>query len=369
MKICVYAICKNESQWIERWIDNMSEADAIVVLDTGSTDDSLSKLKKDSRITRVEQKIIKPWRFDVARNESMKLIPKDTDICVCTDFDEIFEAGWAQILRDNWEPDDNRCRYTYAWSHNSKGEPQDVFIYDKIHTLDYHWVFPVHEVLMPDNPDKGEKILDAGEAIYLHHLQDVSKERSNYFDLLQLCVQENPDNAHCRMLLAREYLIRKEFKQAAEEYEACLKYKDIHENHNKLVLLETLGRLGDIYYWDLNDPGKGLYYHIQFLKEDPTYREPYFCLADMYYNEKLYNLTIAMVNTGLENSKRHYSWVERSDFWIAKGEELLLYAYHDLGDHKNAIKYGKIAYEHNPEKQSIISKYIDSLEQSLTQGG
>ena len=90
-KICVYAICKNEKEWINRWIDNMSEADYIVVLDTGSTDGSYEMLKEDSRITRVEQKIINPRRFDVARNESMKLVPEDTDIFVCTDFDEVFE--------------------------------------------------------------------------------------------------------------------------------------------------------------------------------------------------------------------------------------------------------------------------------------
>ena len=98
-KICVYAICKNESEWINRWLDNMSEADYIVVLDTGSTDGSFELLKEDPRVTRVEQKVINPWRFDVARNESMKLIPDDAEICVCTDFDEIFEKGWWNVLR------------------------------------------------------------------------------------------------------------------------------------------------------------------------------------------------------------------------------------------------------------------------------
>ena len=101
MKICVYAITKNESNNLDRWLTSMSEADYIVVLDTGSTDNTLELLQNDPRVTKVEQKIIKPWRFDVARNESMKLIPKDSDILVCTDPDEFFEPGWAQVLRDN----------------------------------------------------------------------------------------------------------------------------------------------------------------------------------------------------------------------------------------------------------------------------
>ena len=79
----------------------MSEADYIVILDTGSTDGTYEKLQEDPRVTLVKQQEIKPWRFDVARNESMKLIPDDADILVCTDFDELFEPGWAQFLREN----------------------------------------------------------------------------------------------------------------------------------------------------------------------------------------------------------------------------------------------------------------------------
>ena len=90
-KICVYAICKNEIKFVDKWLDNMSEADYIVVLDTGSTDATYEKLKEDSRVTVVKQEVITPWRFDVARNKSMELIPKDADILVCTDFDELFD--------------------------------------------------------------------------------------------------------------------------------------------------------------------------------------------------------------------------------------------------------------------------------------
>ncbi len=45
MKICVYAICKNEEKFIDRYMDSMSEADKVFVLDTGSVDASVEKLK------------------------------------------------------------------------------------------------------------------------------------------------------------------------------------------------------------------------------------------------------------------------------------------------------------------------------------
>ena len=45
MNIVVYAICKNESQFVDRWMDSMSEADMVVVLDTGSDDDTPQRLE------------------------------------------------------------------------------------------------------------------------------------------------------------------------------------------------------------------------------------------------------------------------------------------------------------------------------------
>ena len=45
IKICVYAICKNESKFINRWLESIKDADYICVLDTGSTDNSVELLK------------------------------------------------------------------------------------------------------------------------------------------------------------------------------------------------------------------------------------------------------------------------------------------------------------------------------------
>ena len=45
-KIAVYAICKNEEKFAERWMNSMKEADAVYVADTGSTDHSAETLRK-----------------------------------------------------------------------------------------------------------------------------------------------------------------------------------------------------------------------------------------------------------------------------------------------------------------------------------
>ena len=46
MKIVVYAICKNERPFADRWMASMSEADEVCVLDTGSTDGTPQRLEE-----------------------------------------------------------------------------------------------------------------------------------------------------------------------------------------------------------------------------------------------------------------------------------------------------------------------------------
>ena len=48
MKICVYAIAKNEEQFVPKWVDSMQEADGIYVLDTGSTDHTAELLRENA---------------------------------------------------------------------------------------------------------------------------------------------------------------------------------------------------------------------------------------------------------------------------------------------------------------------------------
>ena len=79
--LTVYGICKNERQNIEKYLESFGEADYVCLLDTGSTDGTweyLQEAKKKYPNLIIDQKEITPWRFDRARNESMKLLPPET---------------------------------------------------------------------------------------------------------------------------------------------------------------------------------------------------------------------------------------------------------------------------------------------------
>ena len=114
MKICVYGISKNEEKFVERWAKSAKDADLILLADTGSTDRTC-EIAKECGVD-LHHIYISPWRFDTARNASLALIPRDIDICISLDVDEVLEEGWREEIERVWiEGKTTRLRYQFYW--------------------------------------------------------------------------------------------------------------------------------------------------------------------------------------------------------------------------------------------------------------
>ena len=361
-KICVYAICKNEIQFAKKWIDNMSEADYIVVLDTGSDDGTyeyLQSQKKKGRITDVKRKVIKPWRFDVARNESMKLVPANANILLCTDFDELLNPGWASVIKEHWTENTCRGQYQYAWSHAENGEPGLVFTYDKLHSnVGYTWLFPVHETLAREdglmdlgNPDI---CYNYGDSVFLHHYPDLTKSRSNYLDLLKLRLEENPDNCYSYYLLGREYGLYNRVDDAIDILKKGLECRDL--GYFSLVKYHTLYYLGNLYICK-KDYETALNYFFKQLFLDNTYRDPYLQIAEIYNQIGQYASAYGTIQDCMAKTVRHYDWSESEGSWDYKCEDILSVSCYYLNLIDEGIKYAEHVLRYNPSNQRVKANY------------
>ncbi|MBR1883419.1 MAG: glycosyltransferase [Clostridia bacterium] len=353
-KVCVYAISKNEEKFVDRWVDSMKEADYIVVLDTGSTDNTVKKLKKHK--VKVKSKIFDDFRFDIARNESLKLIPKDTDICVCIDLDEVFENGWRKKLESVWDKDVSRVRYKYTWSFNEDGTEGVVFMADKIHRFgQFKWTHPVHEILTSIT-NNNYKIVDEPK-IWLKHYPDKTKSRGSYLRLLELSVKEDPEDDRNMHYLGREYMFYGMYDKCIETLTQHLSMKTATWKDERAASMRYIARC----YIQKGNIQLAKNWLYSAIVEAPHLREAYIELATVLYNEENWYGTIYFINEALKITNRLNSYITDPKAWGSYPYDILSIAYYNLGKYDEAYTYTKIATEHSPNDIRIKNnlKYIE----------
>lgn len=360
-KICVYAICKNEEQFVERWVNSMKEADEIYVLDTGSTDNTIKKLK-DLNV-HVHEKIINPWRFDTARNESLKLVPKDTDICICTDLDEVFAKNWRKKLEKIWTKDTTKLAYNYNWYIDENNNPKINFYIEKIHNRkDYKWTHPVHEVLTYTK--QNNEIKKYTNQITLNHYPDRKKERSSYLPLLELSVNENPEDDRNVHYLGREYMYYKKYNEAIDTLIKHLKLPTATWKDERCASMRFISRC----YKFLNRYDEARMWLDKAIKEAPHLRDPLIERALLEYSDNNLKEVKKYCLKALKIKKHQKTYINEIFSWDHTVYDLLSISYFYEKDYNNSLKYINLALKHNKNNERLKNnkKIITNFKKNLT---
>lgn len=347
-KLALYAICKNEEKFVDRWIESNLNADYICVLDTGSTDGTYECLKKWQK--KFKEKIIlgqkkyDSFRFDTARNDSLELVPDDTDILVCTDLDELWEnKDWVDVIKRNWQDDTTHMWYKYVWSHNEDGSNNRVFYYSKIHNKDYRWKHPVHEAL--PYIGKCEKGVNLFDILTLHHWPDPTKSRGFYLDLLKLRRQESNDSQSI-LYLAREYMFNHMYEESINTY-----FELTQTNAPDLEKVNAYTSIADCYF-KMNEFDKAVKNAKCAIKMMPGYRRAYITLGKVYLFQKYFAEARAVLREGIKNSKRMNSWLE-VDSYNYEIYDLLAQACFYCGYKLESIAYAAKALDMNKTDERL----------------
>lgn len=358
MIVCVYAICKNESKFVDRWMDSMREADRVYVLDTGSADDTAALLR--ARGAQVTVETISPWRFDTARNRSLELVPDDADICVCTDIDEYFHPGWRRLLEEAWKPGTTRAAYRYTWNFNPDGSEGYVFWTEKAHSRHgYVWTHPVHEVLSWVGEGKeGGKVYVEG--MQLDHRADNSKSRSQYLPLLEQSVLEEPDDDRNMHYLGREYYFHSMWDEAIITLKRHLLLPKATWRDERCASMRYIARC----YAAKGDMGEAKRWLIRAVAEAPHLREPYLELAERMYEERNWDAVAALCRDALKITERPRTYICEAEAWGSMPWDLLSLGLYYTGRPSEAVDAAKTAQKLSP-KDERIARNIEIMQESL----
>ena len=358
LKVCVYTICKNEVQFVDKWMDSMSEADLIVVTDTGSEDGTVEKLKERGAVVYVD--IVKPWRFDVARNLSLDHVPEDVDICVCTDLDELFEPGWRKKLEEAWLskkpgasiPTARTGRYLYNWSLKEDGTPNIQFYYFKVHSRKgFIWKCPVHEYLqyIGKLPLETEYI----EGMVLSHYPDPEKSRGSYLPLLELAVEEAPEDERMRYYLGREYMYKSQWKKSIDTLKEYLALPSAVWSDERCAAMRWIAnscyKIGDF---------KGAYtWYYKAIAEVPDIRDPYVEFSKMCYELKDWAMAYFLTKEALKIKDKSKTFVNMGYSWDYTPDDYCSIAAFWLGMPKESLEHAKCALQYAPDNERLKSNY------------
>lgn len=274
MKIAVYTVAKNEIAFAERWAQSAQDADYLVVADTGSTDGTQEALVELG--VSVHDITVTPWRFDVARNMALNLVPADADVCVTLDMDEVLQPGWRAAVEAAWTPGTTRLHYRYVWSWDAVGQPAVSFLGERVHARDgYYWRHPVHETLKPVEGMDERHVWT--EDMQIHHHPDNSKPRSQYLPLLELAVQESPDDDRCSHYLGRELMYYGRHEDAVRELMRHLSLPAATWKDERSASWRYIARCQEA----LGRPQDAVAALMHACGEAPEAREPWYELADL----------------------------------------------------------------------------------------
>ena len=347
-KICVYAISKNEEKFVNRWVDSIKDADEIYVLDTGSTDNTVELLKKKG--VNVISKKITPWRFDVARNESLSLVPSDTDICICLDLDEVISEGWRKALEENWDENTDRTFYNYNWLLDENNVPKVSFYIEKIHKRHgYKWTHPVHEILsLTENKEENKKVV---EQITVNHYPDNTKSRSSYLPLLEFSVKEDPDDDRNMHYLGREYMYYGKYQEAITTLKKHLNMEKAVWKDERCASMRFIARS----YRYLEKYKEAIYWYEKAIIEAPYLRDPYVELALLYYELKDWEKVIFYSDKALEIKESAKSYINEQFSWDHTIYDLKSISYYYLNNKEKALENINIALTYASEDERLLN--------------
>lgn len=345
MKICVYAISKNEAHFVPRFCESAKEADLILIADTGSTDGLPEVARAHGAV--VHDICITPWRFDLARNAALALIPRDIDVCISLDIDEMLQPGWREEIERVWKKDTTRLRYMFDWGSGI------AFYYEKIHARHgYMWHHPCHEY--PIHDGRITEVWAQTDMLLAVHKPDPTKSRGQYMDLLELSVKEDPRCPRNAFYYARELSFNYRWNDSVE---ACKKYLAMPEatwENERCYAYRVMGRC----YNELMEPQNAEKAFFNAASEAPNTREPWFELSALMYRQQRWHECFAYAMRCLSIKDRLAVYTVDPEVWGAQIHDYAAISAHHIGLKEVALEQGKLALQMAPEDLRLQANLV-----------
>lgn len=369
-KIAVYAICKDEAANVAAFLSNVAQADQVVLLDTGSSDDTpqliVSESAKQGINVTYDEVLIEPFSFSIARNMAMELVSDSIDYMLFLDMDERLTDNWKDTLISCIESvtdqvaKPSNVMLEMIFSKDAEGNPVHVYDQMKVHTKEYTWKYSCHEVLMQINPELNLLSAKCRDVKVTHH-KDEDKPRSSYLELLQADAVSIGDQ-RSYYYYGRELYYEGRYSDAIDVLGEAIRSPNPWAAQTAM----SYSLLADCYL-ELDNSELALPSLYNAAMTNPMHPDHWFDLGYFYYSLNQHHLaigylrrTLALEEDGLRTSDYVITDLSKVG-WQA--HDILANSYYILKDIPNYINHCATAYKLNPSNQRILSNFNDMVAQ------
>lgn len=343
MRVAVYTIALNEASHAERWAESSKDADYRIVADTGSTDDTVERLTRAG--VTVHRIAVKPWRFDLARNAAMALVPADVDVCCSMDMDRYLEPGWRPHLERVWATDTTALfnRVVYRAGVDDPAVLREWPAKNFHHRAGYRFRRPVHEALVYDSQEVTRECSD----IVMSEVQDHAKDtRRQYLPLMELAYKEDPNDGQICFWLGRDYMWADRSAEAAMLFERYLGLSTSTWKDERSEAMRYLARV---------EPDRKLEWLELARIEAPHRREVWLDLAEQLHHEGDWINLFWACSNGLQKTRQTNSYLDDGHCWGFRLYDLGAIAAWRVNAIDLAVEWGAKALELDPGNQRLKS--------------
>lgn len=340
---CVYAISKNEEQFVRRFCESAKEADLILIADTGSTDNTVGVARECG--VAVHDIYVNPWRFDIARNASLALIPRSIDICISLDLDEVLEPGWKHKIDSVWIPGKTtNLWYLFDWGCGIR------FPYRKIHSRHgYHWHHPCHEDLRLDG--RVQEVKAWCNELLVSHYPDPTKSRGQYMDMLEVAVKEDDKDPHHYFYYARELTFYGRWEEAKIALQKYLDMGAFSAQNERCYAMRLMGKC----YAETGDLASSEKWYYMAAGEAPNTREPWCELALLMYLQHRWEECFSAAMRALKIKDKQLVYTCDPAVWGHWAHDLASIAAYHMKLLDISLEQAKLALEKSPEDERLKS--------------
>lgn len=344
LSLCM--IVKNEHDTLGRCLDCVKDiADEIIIVDTGSTDDTKKiALKYTDKVYNFK------WCYDFAKARNFSFSKATKDYIMWLDADDVIleeDREKLKILKKILTPDIDMVLLKYNLNLDENGIPALSFYRERIvkRSKNFKWISPIHEVI----PRSG-KVLKEDIAITHKKLHPSDPKRN--ITIFEKMIEKGMSlDARQTFYYARELMYAKRYDESIAEYALFFELPDAWVE-NKISACIDLYNI----YTELKDENMALSSLFKSFEYDVPRAEICCNIARHFITKKNYTIAIYWLNEALSKkydissggffSKDFYDFIPYIELCVC---------YYYLGDTELAIEYNEKAGSIKPNSENYLN--------------